>query len=90
MILKNHGLLTVGRTIPAAFLRLYRLERACQVQVDAASAGTISLLGDNVATKSGDDIDGPEGVSKDTDGFGQLEFAALMRKIDKIDSSYRD
>ena len=90
MILKNHGLLTVGKTIPAAFLRLYRLERACQVQVDAASAGTVNTLGDNIATKSGDDIDGPEGVSKDTDGLGQLEFAALMRKIDKVDSSYRD
>ncbi len=90
MILKNHGLLTVGKTIPAAFLRLYRLERACQVQVDAASAGTVNTLGDNIATKSGDDIDGPEGISKDTDALGQLEFAALMRKIDKVDSSYRN
>jgi hypothetical protein len=54
------------------------------------SAGTVSTLGDNIATKSGDDIDGPEGVSKDTDGLGQLEFAALMRKIDKVDTSYRN
>jgi ribulose-5-phosphate 4-epimerase/fuculose-1-phosphate aldolase len=90
MILKNHGLLTVGRTIPAAFLRLYRLERSCQIQIDASSAGTVNMLKDAVATKSGDDIDGPEGVSRDTNGFGQLEFAALMRKIDKIDSSYRE
>ena len=48
------------------------------------------MLKDDVAKKSGDDIDGPEGVSRDTNGFGQLEFAALMRKIDKIDSSYRE
>ena len=31
MIMRNHGLLTVGRTVPEAFLNLYRLERACQV-----------------------------------------------------------
>ena len=43
-----------------------------------------------ICIESGDDIDGPEGVSKDTDGLGQLEFAALMRKIDKVDSSYRN
>ncbi len=35
MILRNHGLLTVERTVAAAFLYIYRLERACQVQVDA-------------------------------------------------------
>ena len=90
MILWFLCFLCVGKTFPAAFFSLYRLERACQVQVDAASAGTVNTLGDNIATKSGDDIDGPEGVSKDTDGLGQLEFAALMRKIDKVDSSYRN
>ena len=35
MMLRNHGLLTTGRTVPEAFLRLYRLERACQIQIDA-------------------------------------------------------
>ncbi len=89
MILKNHGLLTVGKTVPAAFLRLYRLERACQIQVDAASAGTLEKLGDNVATKSGDEIDGYADTF-DNDGFGELEFSALMRKLDKTDPSYRD
>ena len=39
MMLRNHGLLTTGRTVPEAFLRLYRLERACQIQVDAARGG---------------------------------------------------
>src|SRR5947199_4284197 len=40
MILRNHGLLVVGRTVPAAFNVLYRLERACQVQVMALSCTT--------------------------------------------------
>ena len=40
MILRNHGLLVVGRTVPAAFNVLFRLERACQVQVMALSCNT--------------------------------------------------
>ena len=40
MILRNHGLLVVGRTVPAAFNVLWRLERACQVQVMALSCNT--------------------------------------------------
>ena len=89
MILKNHGLLTVGGTVPAAFLRLYRLERACQVQVDAGACGTFESLGDNTAMKSGQDIDGYADTFAD-DGFGQMEFSALQRKLDRIDPSYRD
>src|SRR5882757_9534342 len=40
MILRNHGLLVVGRTIPATFNLLYRMERACEVQVMALSCNT--------------------------------------------------
>ncbi|MBT5267086.1 MAG: class II aldolase/adducin family protein [Rhodospirillaceae bacterium] len=94
LILRNHGLLTVGRTVPEAFQWLYRLERACQVQVDAGAAGTLAPVGENMAAKSGADVrafisGGGMGEQK-SQGAGELEFAALMRKIDKIDSSYRD
>ena len=40
MVLRNHGLLVVGRTIPATFNLLFRLERACEVQVMALSCNT--------------------------------------------------
>ena len=40
MILRNHGLLVVGQTVPAAFNVLFRLERACQTQVMALSCNT--------------------------------------------------
>ena len=80
MMLRNHGLLTTGRTVPEAFLRLYRLERACQIQVDAAAAGTLNIMGDNLAGKSGADMD--RFAESDT-GMGDLEFAALIRKLDK-------
>ena len=44
MILRNHGLLVCGRDVPAAFNVLYRLERACEVQVMAMAANTKLVL----------------------------------------------
>ncbi|MFT5174759.1 MAG: ribulose-5-phosphate 4-epimerase/fuculose-1-phosphate aldolase [Gammaproteobacteria bacterium] len=89
MILRNHGLLTTGATVAEAFIRLYRLERACQIQLDAAAAGTLRLLSNDVAEKSGRDL---SAFSKSGSGgdLGALEFAALMRKMDRVDASYRD
>jgi ribulose-5-phosphate 4-epimerase/fuculose-1-phosphate aldolase len=86
MMLRNHGLLTTGRTVAEAFIRLYRLERACQTQVDAGAAGTISTMGDNVAGKSRAQLDG---FGSENTGQGDLEFAALIRKLDKTDTSWR-
>jgi ribulose-5-phosphate 4-epimerase/fuculose-1-phosphate aldolase len=86
MILKNHGLLTTGRSVAEAFLWLYRLERAAQVQIDAGSAGTLNVLSDNIAKKSGEDVNS---FAESAAEYGQLEFAALMRKMDKIDPDYR-
>jgi ribulose-5-phosphate 4-epimerase/fuculose-1-phosphate aldolase len=48
MILRNHGL----SSVPEAFGRLYRLERACQVQLDATAAGTLNILPDDVAARA--------------------------------------
>ncbi|MCC8428122.1 class II aldolase/adducin family protein [Reyranella aquatilis] len=88
MMLRNHGLLTTGRSVPEAFLRLYRLERACQIQLDAAAAGTLNVMGDNLAAKSGADMDRFSEMESAV-GIGDLEFAALVRKLDKTDTSWR-
>ena len=90
MMLRNHGILTTGRSIPEAFQRLYRLERACQIQVDAAAAGTLNLLSDNIAQTSANGLEGGATMHADAPQMGSLEFAAMMRKMDKIDPSYRD
>jgi len=87
LILKNHGLLVVGRTVPECFLRLYRLERACQIQVDAAAAGTLDLIPDDVARRSANDLDSYQDMQSKP--HGEIEFAALMRKLDKRDPSYK-
>ena len=86
-ILKNHGLLAVGKTVPECFLRLYRLERACQVQVDAAAAGTLDLIPQPVADRSAADLDSYQGMQPTPEG--EIEFAALMRKLDKTDDGYK-
>ena len=89
MILRNHGLLVTGATVPEAFLRLYRLERACQIQLDAAAAGPLTMLSDNAAKSSGEGID-QFSKGAGAGNMGALEFGALMRKLDKMDASYRD
>ena len=89
LILRNHGLLCVGRTVAETFLNLYRLERACQIQLDAAAAGTLRIIPPAIADKSARDIDAFSELESDN-GVGAVEYAALMRKMDKIDRSYRD
>jgi ribulose-5-phosphate 4-epimerase/fuculose-1-phosphate aldolase len=87
MVLRNHGLMVVGRTVPECFLRLYRLERACQVQIAAAAAGKLNVLPNALAAKSSADLGAFQSLHPQ--GEGAIEFAALMRKLDRRDGSYR-
>ncbi|HET7634134.1 MAG TPA: class II aldolase/adducin family protein [Burkholderiales bacterium] len=86
MILRNHGLLTTGASIPEAFNNMFRLERACQVQVSALSCNTeISLPPREIVDRAAHLY--KPGVRR---RFGLLEWPALLRKLDRIDPSYRD
>ena len=85
LILRNHGLLTVGPTIPDAFLAMYVLETACQTQLLAQSAGVELTQVDERILK---------GISAQaaqvTKGLGgQLAWPGLLRKLDRRDPSYR-
>ncbi len=84
-ILRNHGLLTVGESIPDAFLFMYALETACQIQV-GAQAGGGELIPIHPAILDGMKAQ-VEAVLK---GFGgELAWPALLRKLDRKDPSYR-
>jgi len=92
LILKNHGLLTCGQTVAQAFVRMFRLERACQVQLAARSTGSkLVVPAKEVCELSGalsDDFlvaEGDKGYSRNPNP----EFAALVRLMDKKDSSFR-
>jgi ribulose-5-phosphate 4-epimerase/fuculose-1-phosphate aldolase len=89
MILRNHGLLSVGKTVAEAFMWMYRLDRACQVQVMANGAGGFAKPSEQAAAFS---VKGAEDFAT---GFGAcapgaLEFEAFRRLIDEIDPGYRD
>jgi ribulose-5-phosphate 4-epimerase/fuculose-1-phosphate aldolase len=86
MILRNHGLLTVGASIAESFNNMFRLERACQLQVMTLSCNAkIQLPPDEVVRQTQDGF--RPGVRR---RWGVLEWPALLRKLDKTDASYRD
>ena len=86
MVLRNHGLLTVGPSIPECFNNIYRLERACQLQVTTLSCNTeIRLPPREVIEYTNHQMQ--PGVRRRT---GLLEWPALLRKLDRVDSSYRN
>ena len=85
-ILRNHGLLTVGPSIADTFLYMYALETACQTQLMAQSSGA-ELITVNDAIVKGIEAQ-VEMVLKGMGG--QLAWPALLRKLDRQDSSFRD
>jgi ribulose-5-phosphate 4-epimerase/fuculose-1-phosphate aldolase len=86
LILRNHGLLTVGPTIADAFLVMYLLETACQTQLLAQSAGT-ELIQVNPDVLKGIAAQARE-VTKGLGG--RLAWPGLLRKLDRRDGSFRD
>ena len=86
LILKNHGLLTCGPSIPECFNNHYRLERACKLQVMTLSCNTEIELPPREIMDESWKLFQP-GVRR---RFGWLEWPALLRKLDRIDPSYRD
>jgi ribulose-5-phosphate 4-epimerase/fuculose-1-phosphate aldolase len=87
MVLRNHGLLVVGRTIPATFNLLYRMERACEVQVMALSCNTkLVYPPQDVLEKTFDKVKPRPNMPNRN---GDLAWPALLRKLDRVDTSYR-
>ncbi|MCA3177399.1 MAG: class II aldolase/adducin family protein [Burkholderiaceae bacterium] len=84
MILRNHGLLTVGMTIADAFWRMYTLESACRIQVDAQHGGGRLVLVDRQI------VDGvTEAVSAVSDAHpARLAWPALRRRLDEVSPGY--
>ena len=86
LILRNHGLLTVGSSVADAFVGMYFLETACRIQTLAESAGSPLI------TISADILAGTRAaVTEVTRGMGaELSWPALLRRLDRLDPSYRE
>ena len=84
LMLRNHGLLTVGRTIPDAFLHMYTFENTCRIQIDAQAGGELVQVNPAI-------LQGLSQVMKTaTAGMGaNLAWPALLRKLDRMDPSYK-
>lgn len=84
MILRHHGLLTVGRSVAEAFYWMYYLEQACRIQLTAQSAGaSLALPPPAVVARAREQFN--DGPSK-----GWLPWQALCRKLDREQPDYRD
>ena len=86
VILRNHGLLSWAATLPLALVRLWTLQRACDVQMAQAALGPAIAVPEAVAQKTTYD-------SFQFDarfGAGQDVFDALVRQVDRIDDSYKN
>ena len=85
LMLRNHGLLTVGETVADAFLAMYLFEAVCTIQVRAMSGGTelISVDPRIIAGAKAQAAQGTRGV-----GGGALTWPGLMRRLDRINPGY--
>ncbi|WP_247741739.1 class II aldolase/adducin family protein [Endozoicomonas sp. G2_1] len=85
MILRNHGTLTIGSSVANAFLAMFVLERACRIQIMAQS-GNSDLVYVPQAI-----VDGiSQQAAQVTKGLGgSLAWPGLLRKLDRIDPSYK-
>jgi len=87
LILRNHGLLTVGETVAEAFVAMYYLEASCAIQVRAQSGGAELIpvskeIIDSVYTQI-------QAAGQFRGNRGGLVWPGLLRRLDRVDSSYR-
>lgn len=85
LMLRNHGLLTVGRSIADAFLSMYNFESACAIQVRAMAGGTpLRLIAGPIIENA---MNQARQVTQSQ--YGALAWPALLRKLEREDPSYR-
>jgi ribulose-5-phosphate 4-epimerase/fuculose-1-phosphate aldolase len=85
MLLRNHGLLAVGKSVAEAFNNMYRLERACRTQLLAQAANDRMLLPPAAVIEKTNRLYRPE-VRRP---MGVLEWPAMRRLADRLDPSYK-
>lgn len=86
LMLRNHGPVVMGRTIPEMFVQTWALQRACEIQIAVLSQGEPIDVPQDVIDVHQRDI----GMVNLPGGPGKADFEAWKRKIDRIDRSWRD
>jgi ribulose-5-phosphate 4-epimerase/fuculose-1-phosphate aldolase len=85
LMLRNHGLLTIGRSVAEAFVCIYQFERACTIQVRAQAGGPdLRNIEPEIIARAEDQF------VQATNGAGaELVWPALLRRLDRVDPTYR-
>lgn len=83
MLLRNHGTLVCGRTIAEAYVLMDTLDKACRYQLAAQAGGALYVPPEDICRKTWQELAGDGAIE------GTLEWPALLRKLDSIDSSFR-
>lgn len=85
LMLRNHGLLTLGKTIADAFVNMYVFETACMIQVRAQSGGSELIpIPSSILAGAQQQV---KAVTKSQGGM--LAWPGLLRRLERIDPSYR-
>ena len=84
MVLRNHGTLAVGENCALAFIAIYFLERACTAQIRAMTGEL------NRPSQAALDTTAEQSKTLFGPGVDALAWPALLRKLDRLDPSYRD
>jgi ribulose-5-phosphate 4-epimerase/fuculose-1-phosphate aldolase len=84
MLLRNHGTLTLGRTIGEAYVVMATLIKACEIQIAALSSTDLYTPIQSVIQKAANELH-DNGAEE-----GILEWPALLRMLDRFDESYKD
>ena len=83
LMLRNHGLLTVGSTVAEAFVAMYMFETSCMIQVRAQAGGPVTTIPASI-------VDGAQAqwsaVTRGTGGG--LAWPALLRRLDRVNPGY--
>ncbi|MEX3638529.1 class II aldolase/adducin family protein [Paraburkholderia sp. BR14320] len=84
MLLRNHGTLTLGRTVAEAYVLMATLLKACEIQIQAQTCGApLVVPSDAVAARTAEQLCDGSAIE------GALEWPALLRKLDRLDRGYR-
>jgi ribulose-5-phosphate 4-epimerase/fuculose-1-phosphate aldolase len=90
LILRNHGLLTVGESAAQAFLRMYYLEKACEIQIAAQAGGPLVIPSPEVAEYAARQLTGEALADYTDDQAQELAWAALLRLVSRVAPDYAD
>jgi ribulose-5-phosphate 4-epimerase/fuculose-1-phosphate aldolase len=90
MILRNHGLLTVGSTAAQAFLRMYYLEKACEIQTTAQAGGALIIPPHDVCEYTAKQLAGEAEADLQDDVGNDLAWTALLRLLSRVAPDYAD